>query len=78
MIIGIVASLLSAVFLSLHQIAFMKSFPMGNLGQVSFALTGMNILICLIYWPVPLALHLTGIEVYDITDRFVPPPLDSA
>ena len=50
----------------MSQIAFMKSFPMGDLGQVSFALSGINIFICLIYWPVPLALYLTGHEVYAI------------
>ncbi|XP_055356868.1 uncharacterized protein LOC129601969 [Paramacrobiotus metropolitanus] len=65
-VVGIVCVLLSDLCLSSYQLAFKKAFPKGDFGQVSFAVTGMFLVMCLIYWPVPVALKCTGVEVYDI------------
>ncbi|XP_055329086.1 solute carrier family 35 member F4-like isoform X2 [Paramacrobiotus metropolitanus] len=48
-------------------LTFKKSFPKGHLGQVSFAITVMYALMAVVYWPIPLAMHLSGHENYDIT-----------
>ncbi|OQV12942.1 hypothetical protein BV898_12777 [Hypsibius exemplaris] len=66
-VIGIFSMLLSDVCLSSYQLCFKKSFPKGDLGQVSFAVSGMYVLMLIIYLPVPIILNLTGVETYDIT-----------
>jgi hypothetical protein len=46
---------------------FKRAFPKGDLGQVSFAVSGMYLLMLLVYWPVPIILNQTGVETYDIS-----------
>lgn len=50
------------------QLFFKKAFPKGDLGQVSFAVSGMYLLMTIVYWPVPLILKLTGMETYSMKD----------
>lgn len=45
----------------------MKAFPTGDLGQISLAISGMNLLSCLLYWPVPLILRCIEYETYNLS-----------
>ncbi|GAV03651.1 hypothetical protein RvY_14045 [Ramazzottius varieornatus] len=66
--VGVGCGLVSAIALSLHQIAFKRAFPRADFGQTAFAITMMYIIQCLTFWPVPLILKLTGVEIYDIEE----------
>jgi hypothetical protein len=48
-------------------LTFKKAFPVGDLGQVSLALVGVYVVITMLFWPIPLILKLTGVEVYEIS-----------
>ncbi|XP_055328641.1 putative thiamine transporter SLC35F3 [Paramacrobiotus metropolitanus] len=67
-ILGICSMIVQDLSLSSYQLCFKKAFPKGDLGQVSFAVSAMYVLMILMYWPVPLILKLTGVEQYDIRE----------
>jgi hypothetical protein len=50
------------------QMLFKRGFPKGDLGQVSFAVSGMYLLMLLLYFPIPIILKQTGVETYDISE----------
>ena len=55
-------------FVSFLQLLFKKSFPKGDMGQISFAISVIYLLSFVVYFPVPIILHETGVEKYNMTD----------
>ncbi|OQV15615.1 hypothetical protein BV898_10204 [Hypsibius exemplaris] len=66
--IGILAVMLSTISLSLHQLFYSKSFPNADSFQSAFIVSVIFLCAALIYWPVPLAMKLSGNEVWQWSD----------
>ncbi|XP_055337663.1 uncharacterized protein LOC129587778 [Paramacrobiotus metropolitanus] len=64
--IGIIAILLSAVGLSIHQILYAQAFPSSNLTQASFIMMILGVTNTILFFPVPLVLLLNGNETVDL------------
>ncbi|XP_055346614.1 uncharacterized protein LOC129594080 [Paramacrobiotus metropolitanus] len=62
MYLGVLFGICAAVFYSLHQLAFKLAYPVADLVQVSFIMSCMSLMISIMYFPVPLSMHLTGFE----------------
>ncbi|GAU95904.1 hypothetical protein RvY_07435 [Ramazzottius varieornatus] len=62
--IGVICMVGSLLSLSLHQLFYSKSFPKADSDQAAFSVTVMFGAGLLVYWPVPLILWLTKVEVW--------------
>ncbi|GAU98731.1 hypothetical protein RvY_09840 [Ramazzottius varieornatus] len=72
-ILGVTMMFVSDISLSSYQLLFKKTFPKGDLGQISFAVSGVYLLTALVYLPIPIILKVTGVEHWTWSD--IPFPL---